>query len=523
MCGIAGIKAIDKDQNVTVDLINMLNAIKHRGPDGSGVFINGKIIHDSLENLEAPPSSFGMGHNLLSIVGTDVLQPIKKHGLILVANAEIYNFKELKNCLDDNFKTDSDCEVILSVVNKFYEGSLFDAVKKSLDSLDGDYAFAIYDGKDFIVVRDPLGVKPVYYGEDNLKGIFAFASERKALWNIGFKQVQTLAPDKLLFNGIPLQQDKRINNKLKIDKSCSNFSLNKRSTLPKNQENYNFKTDNFKTLKNTDKLELKNDLKELLIGSVEKRINGLSKVGIIFSGGVDSTIIAKISDDLGADTTLYTVGDETSSDLKFAKRTAANMNLPLKIKTLNIEDVKRYTELVLNAVEEFNLMKLGVGMPAYVASEMASNDGVKVMMSGQGADEIFAGYHRYIQFYKDKGEMAQEDLKEDVKNLYHVNLQRDDAVTMANSVELRVPYLDLKLVNMALKVPMKYKLDNGEENLRKCILREIANDVGVPTEIVRRPKKAAQYGSGIHKILVKKVLKDENYKNKLEASYKNLR
>ena len=70
---------------------------------------------------------------------------------------------------------------------------------------------------------------------------------------------------------------------------------------------------------------------------------------------------------------------------------------------------------------------------------------------------------------------------------------------------------------MALKVPIKYKLDNGKENLRKCILREIASDIGVPSEIVRRPKKAAQYGSGIHKILVKKVLKDENYKNKLEA------
>ena len=118
--------------------------------------------------------------------------------------------------------------------------------------------------------------------------------------------------------------------------------------------------------------------------------------------------------------------------------------------------------------------------------------------------------------------MVQEDLKEDVRNLYHVNLQRDDAVTMANSVELRVPYLDYELVNLALKVPMIYKLGYGEDNLRKCILREIAKDIGVPSEIVRRPKKAAQYGSGIHKILVKKVLRDENYKNKLKAKFKNI-
>ena len=179
-----------------------------------------------------------------------------------------------------------------------------------------------------------------------------------------------------------------------------------------------------------------------MINSVTKRVQELSRVGIIFSGGVDSTILAKISRDLGVDTKLYTVGTENSSDIKFAKKTAQSLDLPLEVKILDTTHVKKYTELVLNAIEEFNIMKIGVGIPSYVASEMASEDGVRVMLSGQGADELFAGYHRYIQFYTDKGEMAQEDLRNDVKNLYHVNLQRDDAVTMANSVELRVPYLD---------------------------------------------------------------------------------
>ena len=522
MCGIAGIKALNGDQNVADDLIKMLTAIRHRGPDGSGVFVDGKIIQDSLENLDELAGSFAMGHNLLSIVGSDVSQPIEKHGLTLVANAEIYNFKDLENCVDDYYETDSDCEVIISVIKKFYNGSLLDAVKKSLDRLDGDYAFAIYDGKDYVVVRDPLGIKPVYYCHDSLKGIYAFASERKALWKIGLKDIQTLKPDHVLLNGEPIKLDYREKIVLKLDKSCSienNDVLNRRLILFKNLRINKPEINDYKNIKiDKDKKEFKDELMELLIDSVEKRVRGLSEVGIIFSGGVDSTIIAKLSDDLGADTTLYTVGHETSIDLKFAKKTAANMHLPLKIKTLDVEDVKRYTGLVLNAIEEFNIMKLGVGMPAYVASEMASNDGIKVMMSGQGADEIFAGYHRYIQFYKVKGEMVREDLKEDVRNIYHINLQRDDAVTMANSVELRVPYLDQELVAMVMDVPMKYKLDDGEDNLRKCILREIAKDLGVPLEIVRRPKKAAQYGSGIHKILVKKVLRDQNYKNKLEAN-----
>ena len=83
--------------------------------------MDGKIVHDGLENLKIPEASFGMGHNLLSIVGTDVSQPIEKHGLILIANAEIYNFRELKNCLKDDFKTDSDCEVIISVIKRFLQ------------------------------------------------------------------------------------------------------------------------------------------------------------------------------------------------------------------------------------------------------------------------------------------------------------------------------------------------------------------------------------------------------------------
>lgn len=513
MCGIAGIKALNSNQNVGPDLLTMLNSIKHRGPDGSGMFVNGKTVYNDLKNLKPPEGSYGMGHNLLSIVGTEVSQPILKHNMVLIANAEIYNFNELKKCLDDHYDTDSDCEVILSLVKKFYNDSLVDAVKKSLNYLDGDYAFAIYDGKDIVAVRDPLGVKPLYYGEDQY--IKAFASERKALWSIGIKNIHTLPPDHLLHNGIPLKIENREILNLKIDNICHDNSNNKHSVLEINEkkimpENYQDINTQF------DKDYLKNEIKELLISSVEKRVKGLSNVGIIFSGGVDSTIIAKLAADQGVDATLYTVGHESSSDINFAKKTAAYMHLPLKIKTLEVEDVKKYTGLVLNAIEEFNIMKLGVGMPAYVASEMASSDNIKVVLSGQGADEIFAGYHRYIKSYADNGEMVKEDLIDDVKNLYHVNLQRDDAVTMANGVELRVPYLDLEFVDKSLKIPIKYKLDNGEENLRKCILREIASDIGVSSEIVRRPKKAAQYGSGIHRILVKKVLKDENYKNILE-------
>ena len=241
-------------------------------------------------------------------------------------------------------------------------------------------------------------------------------------------------------------------------------------------------------------------------------------MGILFSAGIDSTILAKLANDLNVNATLYCVGHKNSIDIKFAKKIAFKMNMPLKIKTVDKKDVENYLIPVLEAIEEFNIMKIGVGMPAYIAAEMAHQDGLKVMLSGQGADELFGGYNRYLKFYEEKGELAQEDLKSDILNLYHVNLQRDDAVTMANSIELRVPFLDLDIINTAMDIPMKYKINGKEDNLRKCFLREIGAEIGVPEEIVKRPKKAAQYGSGINKML-KKVLKEDKYKD-LDKKYK---
>lgn len=481
MCGIAGFIG----NKVSRNLHDMLISIKHRGPDGSGVFVDNKVSYGNLDDLIIPEGSFGLGHNLLSIVGCEGAQPLIHDNLVLVCNGEIYNFKELKSKFKDEFKSDSDCEIILSLIKRFQSSSLHDAVVKAIGYLEGDYAFAIYDGENFAVVRDSVGVKPLYFGEDEDQKIFAFASERKALWNIGITDVKTLPPNLMIYNKKLLRLSPSLSENI-------NLNVERPTKISKNK--------------------FKKQLKNYLIKSVEKRTTGLSEVGILFSGGIDSTIIAKITDDLGIETTLYSVGHENSVDLKYAKKTAATMNLPLKTRVVDVEDVKNYLKPVLNAIEEFNIMKIGVGMPAYIAAEMGHEDGLKVMLSGQGADELFGGYHRYLRFYQEKGELTEENLKEDVLNLYHVNLQRDDAVTMANSIELRVPYLDLDIINTAMNIPIKYKINGKDDNLRKCILREISAELGVPEEIVKRPKKAAQYGSGIHKIL-KKILKEEPYSN----------
>ncbi|HML04863.1 MAG TPA: asparagine synthase (glutamine-hydrolyzing) [Methanobacterium sp.] len=490
MCGIVGIIG----NNTSKNLYEMLYSIKHRGPDRSGVFVNNEVKYGDLDNLKIPEGSFGLGQNLLSIVGCEGSQPLIHDNLVLVCNGEIYNYRELKNQFSDNFKSDSDCEIIIKLIKKFHKGSLNDAVEKTIRHLDGDYAFAVYDGENVAAVRDTVGVKPLYYGMDDDGKINAFASERKALWKVGIKNVKTLNPNSMIYNRKLIKLDDNLYERIYYN----SLKGEKSPVLSKN--------------------ELKKQLKKNLINSVEKRVKGLKEVGILFSAGIDSTILAKIVSDIGIKTTLYSVGHENSIDLKFAKKTAEEMNIPLKIKNLDLEDVKKYLIPVLEAIEEFNIMKIGVGMPAYVASEMAHENGLKVMLSGQGADELFGGYSRYLKFYQEKGELAQEDLREDILNLYHVNLQRDDAVTMANSVELRVPYLDLDIINTAINIPMKYKINGKDDNLRKCILREVGAELGVPEEIVKRPKKAAQYGSGVHKML-KKVLKEEKYRN-LPEKYK---
>ncbi|MGC9516105.1 MAG: asparagine synthase (glutamine-hydrolyzing) [Methanomicrobiales archaeon] len=500
MCGIAGVEGT----KISSKLHKMLLTLKHRGPDGSGAMVNNNLVYDELNHLKIPEGSFGMGHNLLSIVGGEGLQPLKRDNLVLVCNGEIYNYRELKKELYDDFITDSDCEVIINLIRKFYKESLVNATIKASKFLDGDYAFAVYDGKDLILMRDPVGVKPLYYGFDSINQIFGFASEQKALWAVGIDETKTLPPEKLLFNQKLMDLDYGLKDRISNFKTLNLAKNNKNSS-----NNYNID-------------HLRSILKNNLILAVKKRIRDLDNVGIIFSGGVDSTILAKIVKDLGVEPTLYSVGHQDSVDLKFSKKSASILELPLKYHTIDVEEVKKYLIPVLEAIEDFNVMKLGVGMPAYIASKMAHEDGFKVMLSGQGADELFGGYHRYLEYYAQKGEAAQEDLIHDVLNLYHVNLQRDDAVCMANSVELRVPYLDKDIINMAMNIPMKYKIKNENDNLRKWVLREVAAEIGVPPVIVKRPKKAAQYGSGIHKILIKKVLKEKDYSNYLEEHFKNI-
>ncbi|RAP53524.1 MAG: hypothetical protein BZ138_00575, partial [Methanosphaera sp. rholeuAM270] len=452
MCSIAGIRG----QHVKKQLFSMIEVLKHRGPDATGIYSNNKIYHDDIE--DAQDSNFMLAHNLLSIVGNNEIQPLQMGNFTLAANAEIYNFNELmkKHGFKD-FKTRSDCEIILKLVEKYYENDLMEAVLKSIRELDGDYAFSITDGENYIVVRDNVGVKPVYYSRD--ENTFAFASEKRALREINLNDIHSLKPTHALYN------DKTI----KIREEYQRF-----------EENISY-------------THLKEMLKENITSSVQKRVQNLDEVALLFSAGVDSTLIAVLLKRYGVDTTLYTVGTKNSQDLQYARKTADDMGLPLKTWIIDEEIIEENFIPTLNIIEDSNLMKLGVGMTINLTSRLASKDGHRVMLSGQGADELFCGYNRYKRKY-DNNEKLQKELEYDLNNMYHVNLERDDKATMANSIELRVPYLDKNVIRTALKTPTAYMLESPEDNLRKHILRDVAHELGVPEYIAYRPKKAAQYG-----------------------------
>ncbi|MCZ7371996.1 MAG: asparagine synthetase B, partial [Candidatus Methanoperedens sp.] len=259
MCGIAGVKGNDSEILVR----RMINVLKHRGPDGSGVYTAGDI---------------SIGNVLLKITG-EKKQPVYNRGA-LTYNGEIYNFRDIARRLD--IETDSDSEVLFSLIEK-------KGIESAIGELDGDYAFGYASGDQLRLARDPAGVKPLYYGYEN--GVFAFASEKKALHVIGINQISSVPPGYMLsHNGNGTTQKKVVS-----------FACGERIT---------------------DEQTASDALFSAIEMAVEKR--RYKPCGIAFSGGLDSSLIAALS----YDSELYSVGMAGSHDMNWAKKAALALGLP---------------------------------------------------------------------------------------------------------------------------------------------------------------------------------------------------
>jgi asparagine synthase (glutamine-hydrolysing) len=500
MCSIAGL--IDKTgKDVSAPLKQMLELTEHRGPDGCGVAIGTSIEKGKdVKHLDVKErGSVGVAHSRLKITGETGTQPLCdcNEDLILSFNGEIWNYKNIRRMLRKHgheFHTDSDSEAVIHLVEDKREGasSFIAAVARATHELDGEYAFVVWDQrkKRFAMVRDPAGIKQLYYGENDKH--IAFCSEKKPLWELGIEPKRVL-PGNIVEIGLDGK-----GREYNIKKLAGN-SLEQPDISITNQ-----------------KTALK-EYKQALYDAVWKRVEGHEKIGVIFSGGVDSVVVAQVAKQLAPNVICYVSGYPDSTDVKNAKKAAKAMGLELKVAELNAKKIDADLENIMAAIESTNHLQVDVAIPIFFAVKMAKEDGIRVMLTGQAADELFAGYSWYPEVLKQMGtDYLNQGLWEDITNLYKDTLEREDKITMYHSIELRVPFLDPEVIETAMSMSMNLKIAKGEV---KYIHRKLAEKIGVPKFLAWRPKEAAQHGSNVHDEL-KKVLKKRKKKLKIPKKTK---
>ncbi len=469
MCGIAG--CIGRKDVKTVN--RMLDALVHRGPDDRGVHINGKSV---------------FGHTRLSIV--DVAgghQPIISNGGSqgIICNGEVYNFRKIKKKLENrySFQTDSDSEVILHL----YEEKGPDCVKE----LDGMFAFAIFDDDNFMMARDPIGIKPLYYGYK--EGNLYFTSELGAMSLAGLDEVHEFPAGHYY--------------------------------TPKEGFVEFYRTPDIEDRLLTDIEEASSLIRETFIRAVKKRL--LSDpdihVGSFCSGGLDSSLVAAIAADEIPHLHTFVVGmederGELSDDIK-ASRIAADYIGSNHHELLFTED-EYYNALprVIEKLETYDPSLVRCAVPCYFTCKLAA-DYVTVVLTGEGADEIFTGYHYMKHFSFDKLNM---EARRCINNLHNINLQRADRMGMLFSLELRVPFLDEEMISLSMKIPPELKIrEHNNAKIEKWILRKAFEETDyLPEEILWRYKVQYTQGAGCEslgeKLAHKQVSEDEYQKIKAE-------
>jgi asparagine synthase (glutamine-hydrolysing) len=447
VCGIAGAWG-EQDPAIVRAMVKKL---AHRGPDAAGVHIE--------------PATGALGHRRLSIIDPERgNQPIynEDRSKAIVANSEAYNFRELREELrgDHSFRTRSDTEVILHLFEEFGPSMV--------RRLDGMFALSIADGGDLFLARDPLGIKPLYYGlREKTRGqqTLFFASEIKALLDFEV-QIREFPPGTCFDSRrglIPYY-------------------------IPPSRQPRPFSTE-----------ALCRILRLILEEAVVKRLVSDVPLGVFLSGGVDSSIIAALAARHLRPLHTFAVGTRGSSDLEAARIVARHIGSIHHECVLGTEAISQELSRILYHLESFDRDLVRSAIPCYFCARLAS-DHVKVVLTGEGADELFAGYSYYRSIREP--DVLHDELRRSVMALHNVNLQRVDRMTMAHGLEGRVPFLDLAMVDLALVIRPELKLYRGSAGtiVDKWILRKAFESL-LPEEIIWRDKEQFDEGSGTLEIL----------------------
>ncbi len=463
MCGIAGCFGIKDVKTVN----RMLDALPHRGPNDRG-------IHEHQNGV--------VGHTRLSIV--DVAkghQPIlADHGNRgVVCNGEIYNFRELKKQLNGAFRftTQSDTEVILHLYKKYGP----ECVKQ----LHGMFAFAIFEGNSFMLARDAIGIKPLYYGYHNNN--LYFTSELGAMTLAGVEEVHEFPAGHYF---------------------TPNDGFVKYYTVPPIEDHIL-----------TDVEETCDIIRTTFIKAVKDRLLADPEVpvGSFCSGGLDSSLVAAIAAEDIPNLHTFVVGmrdeyGDLSDDVKASRIAAKHIGSTHHELIFTEEEYHQALPTVIQKLETYDPSLVRCAVPCYFTCKLAA-DYVTVVLTGEGADELFTGYHYMKNFPFDKLNMEARRL---IGNVHNINLQRADRMGMLFSLELRVPFFDVNMIDLSMKIPPELKIrEHNGAKIEKWILRKAFEKDGyLPDEILWRYKVQYTQGAGCESIgeqMAESGLTDDEY------------
>lgn len=525
MCGICGQLRFDKQVVKSQDLGTMMQKIARRGPDDSGIWLDKNV---------------GLGHRRLSIIdlSNHAHQPMVDDtlSLSLVFNGTIYNYKSLRQDLIKQgyrFFSTSDTEVILKSYHLWGEDCVL--------HLDGMFAFCIWDGKKLFVARDRMGIKPLYFNLTNQT--FSFASNTQALSVIGADtSINSIAlQQQLSLHGVVPAPNTILNGVNKV-KPATTLSIDSKGKIVEKQ----YWQPKAQRTGLTDE-EYLEKTHELLIKAVDKRMLAADvPIGVLLSGGLDSSLLVGLLHEAGhSDIRTFSIGfedidDESGSEFEYSDQIVKKFNTKHeKYIVSNSQVLPRLEEAVANMAEPM------VGQDAvafYLLSEQVSKH-IKVVLSGQGADEAFAGYFWYARMQSESGseferfakhyvDRPYEEYLQTVNASYHTGnhtqdwlnkefskdntgefmdkifrtditrlivddpVKRVDNMTMAWGLEARVPFMDTHLIEHALSIPPSLKMRDGGKYPLKHISRGLLPDSVIDRKKGYFPMPALKYVRG---------------------------
>ncbi|MCB0728355.1 MAG: asparagine synthase B [Ignavibacteriae bacterium] len=473
MCGIVCVFGNNNNGvgNLRQTILEMSKKVRHRGPDWSGVYSNDNVIfaHERLAIVD--PKSGG--------------QPLYSDDrkLVLAANGEIYNHHELRKTAGEyNYQTESDCEVILALYKK--KGIDF------LEDLNGIFAFALYDEENdsYFIARDHIGIIPLYMGSDR-NGNFYVASELKALEGVCNK-IQEFLPGHYKYS--------KEGNELK-------------KWYVRDWTEYSAVRDNDSDI---------DKLREGLEKAVHRQLMSDVPYGVLLSGGLDSSVISAVTKKFSAmrveshdiqqawypQLHSFAIGLKGSPDLAAAQKVADHIGSVHHEINFTIQEGLDAISDVIYHLETYDVTTIRASTPMYLLGRVIKSMGIKMVLSGEGADEIFGGY-----LYFHKAPDAKSFHEETIRKLGKLHLYdclRANKSLAAWGIEGRVPFLDKEFLDISMRLNPKDKMA-GKDKMEKWILRK-AFDEYLPDEILWRQKEQFSDGVGYSWIdTLKKVAEEE--------------